>query len=267
MGKLFAVVVILIAIGSAIPIVLHWYPMAEDISTHGHLIDEQMADTMAEAGIAFLAAQFVLGFFVFRFADRKDPGKIRTFPGGAKVMVGAAVVLVGLEVLALGILGQRAWAGQYFTPPGADAMTIQTQAGQFAFYFRYPGPDGKLGPQHPDKIDEGNQNFFGLDPANDVDSRDDVVTAELGIPVNKEIRLLMHSKDVGHSFYVRELRVQQDFVPGLDLMVHFTATKPGKYEIVCTQLCGLGHYNMKAYLNVMSQADYDAWMKQKVSEQ
>jgi cytochrome c oxidase subunit 2 len=267
MGKLFAVVLVLIAIGSAIPIINHTWKMPEDISTHGHLIDEQMSDTMAEAGFAFLAAQFVLAFFVFRYADRKDPGKIRTFPGGAKVMVAAAVILVGTEVLALGILGQRAWAGQYFTPPASDALTVQAQAGQFAFYFRYPGADGKLGPQHPDKIDEGSQNFFGLDPANDVESRDDIVTAELGVPTGKEVRLLMHSKDVGHSFYVRELRVQQDFVPGLDLMVHFTATKPGRYEIVCTQLCGLGHYNMKAYLNVMSPSDYDAWLKQKASEQ
>lgn len=267
MGKLFAVVLVLIAIASAIPIIQHTWKMPEDISTQGHYIDEQMADTMAEAGFAFLAAQFVLAFFVFRFADRKDSGKIKTFPGGAKVMVAAAVILVGTEVLALGILGQRAWAGQYFTAPPADAMTIQSQAGQFAFYFRYPGPDGKLGPMHPEKIDEGAQNFFGLDPEHDVESRDDIVTAELGIPVDKEIRLLMHSKDVGHSFYVRELRVQQDYVPGLDLMVHFTATKPGRYEIVCTQLCGLGHYNMKAYLNVMSQQDYDAWLKEKASQQ
>ncbi len=267
MGKLFAVVLVLIAIVSAIPIINHTWKMPEDISTQGHLIDEQISDTMVEAGCAFLAAQFILAFFVFRFADRKDAGKIRSFPGGAKVMVAAAVILVGTEVLALGILGQRAWAGQYFAAPAADALTVQAQAGQFAFYFRYPGPDGKLGAQHPEKIDEGSQNFFGLDPEHDVESRDDVVTAELGVPVNKEVRLLLHSKDVGHSFYVRELRVQQDFVPGLDLMVHFTATKPGKYEIVCTQLCGLGHYNMKAYLDVMTQADYDAWMKEKASQQ
>ena len=95
-------------------------------------------------------------------------------------------------------------------------------------------------------------NFFGLDTTHDQDSKDDIVTAEMAIPVNREIHLLMHSKDVGHSFFVPELRVQQDFVPGLDLSVHFTATKIGKYEIVCTQLCGLGHYNMKAYLEVMS---------------
>ena len=103
--------------------------------------------------------------------------------------------------------------------------------------------------------------------ANDVEARDDVVAAEMAIPVNKEIHLLMHAKDVGHSFYVRELRIQQDFVPGLDLSLHFTATKIGKYEIVCTQLCGLGHYNMKAYLNVLSQEDFDKWMKEKISEQ
>ena len=58
-----------------------------------------------------------------------------------------------------------------------------------------------------------------------------------------------------------KLRIQQDFVPGLDLSIHFTATKIGKYEIVCTQLCGLGHYNMKAYLECDSQEDFDNWMK------
>ncbi len=128
-------------------------------------------------------------------------------------------------------------------------------------------PDGKFGTIHPDKIDEGNQNYFGLDPANEVEARDDMVSGELVIPVNREVQLLMHAKDVGHSFYVRELRIQQDFMPGLDLAVHFTATKVGKYEIVCTQLCGLGHYNMKAYLNVMAQPDYDKWMKDQEAAQ
>jgi cytochrome c oxidase subunit 2 len=155
----------------------------------------------------------------------------------------------------------------YFTPAKPDALQVQVQAGQFAFYFRYPGPDGKFGPLHPDKIDEGNANFFGLNPADDIEARDDVVAAELAVPVDREVHLMMHAKDVGHSFYVRELRLQQDFVPGLDLSLHFTATKPGKYEILCTQLCGLGHYNMKAYLDVMSQEDFEKWMKEKVSEQ
>lgn len=266
MAKLFAVTIVVIAILSAIPIVMNYWGPPEDISTHGHSIDEQLKDTMWEAGVSFLASQLILAAFIWQYSGRGKGDKLRTFPGGAKGLVIAAFVLVGTEILALGAIGQKAWATVYFAPPDANAMTIQAQAGQFAFYFRYPGPDGKFGTPHPDKIDEGNQNFFGLDPENDVDSRDDIVSGELAVPVNKPINMTMHSKDVGHSFYVRELRLQQDFVPGLDLMVHFTATKVGKYEIVCTQLCGLGHYNMKAYLSVLSQDDFDKWMKDKASQ-
>jgi cytochrome c oxidase subunit 2 len=266
MAKLFAVTIVVIAILSAVPIVLHTWPAPEDISTHGALIDEQMSETMLEAGIAFLAAQFILALFVWQFSNRGPEAKLKNFPGGAKGLVIGALLLVGAEVLALGVFGVKAWANAYLTPPSANAMPIQVQAGQFAFYFRYPGPDGKFGPLHPEMINEGTQNVFGLDPEHDVEARDDIVTAELAIPINKEVHLLMHAKDVGHSFYVRELRVQQDFVPGLDVSVHFTATKAGKYEIVCTQLCGLGHYNMKAYLEVMSQPDFDAWLKQQAGQ-
>jgi len=267
MAKFFAVTIILIAVGSAIPILLHTWPAPPDISTHGAGIDKQMSDTMVEAGLAFLAAQFVLAIFIWQSSGRRPDAKILRFPGGATGLVAAAFLLVGSEVLALGIMGTNAWSQVYFAPPSPNAMPIQVQAGQFAFYFRYPGPDGKFGPLHPDKISEANENFFGLDQTNDQDSKDDIVTAEMAIPVNREIHLLMHAKDVGHSFYVPELRVQQDFVPGLDLSLHFTATKIGKYEIVCTQLCGLGHYNMKAYLYVMSPEDFDSWLKKEAAFQ
>jgi cytochrome c oxidase subunit II len=267
MGRFVALTIIVIAIISAIPILRHTWWMAPDISTHGQPIDDQMSETMAEAGISFLASQIILALFIWKFSNSKPGDKIKNFPGGAKAMVWAAFLLVGTEVLALGLFGVKAWANVYFTPPSADAMPIQVQAGQFAFYFRYPGPDGKFGAIHPEMISEANQNFFGLDTTNDQDSKDDIVTAEMAIPVNREIHLLMHAKDVGHSFFVPELRVQQDFVPGLDLTVHFTATKPGKYEIVCTQLCGLGHYNMKAYLYVYSQEDFDSWLKKEAALQ
>src|ERR1700678_3107991 len=225
MAKIFAVTIVIIAIASAIPIVMHIWPMPQDISVHGHLIDEQYADTMLEAGVSFLVSQFLLAFFIWKFSSRKPSDKIKSFPGGAAGLVIAAFLLVGTECLALGVFGVKAWASVYLTAPAANALPIQVQAGQFAFYFRYPGPDGKFGPLHAELINEGSQNFFGLDPEHDVDSRDDIVAAEMAIPVNKEIHLLMHAKDVGHSFFVRELRVQQDFVPGLDVSLHFPATK------------------------------------------
>jgi cytochrome c oxidase subunit 2 len=267
MGKLLAATLVLITIASAVPILAHTWIEPADISMHGHLIDKQMANTMAEAGICFIAAQFLLAAFIWTSSKRRPEEKIRNLPGGAKTLVIAAFLLVGTEVLALGLFGTKTWADVYLTPAAADALRIQVQAGQFAYYFRYPGSDGKFGPLHPDKINEANQNIFGLDVEHDLESKDDIVTAEMGIPVDKEIHLFMHSKDVGHSFYVRELRIQQDFVPGLDLTLHFTATKAGRYEIVCTQLCGLGHHNMKAYLNVMSLSDYDEWLKKQAALQ
>jgi cytochrome c oxidase subunit 2 len=268
MAKLFAVTIVLIAILSAIPVIRNtWHPVP-DISTHGQAIDDQLSDTMWEAGISFLASQILLAWFIWKFSgDRPGEKTMKNFPGGATGLVAAAFILVGVEVFALGIFGAKAWANLYFTQPGADAMPVQVQAGQFAFYFRYPGPDGTFGSIHPDMISEANANFYGLDTDHDRDAKDDIVTAEMAIPVNREIRLLMHSKDVSHSFYVPALRIHQDFVPGLDLQIHFTATKVGRYEIVCSQLCGLGHYNMKAYLDVYSQEDFDNWLKKEAAMQ
>src|SRR6201998_1668065 len=196
MGKILAVTIIIIAVVSAIPVVMHTWEAPPNISTHGKMIDDQMADTMVEAGVSFLASQILLGLFIWQFSKPRPQAKLKTFPGGAKGLVLAAFILVGVEVLALGVFGVKAWAQIYFTPPGPNAMPVQVQAGQFAFYFRYPGPDGKFGPIHPELISEGNQNFFGLDLEHDVESRDDIVTAELAIPVKREIHLLMHAKDV-----------------------------------------------------------------------
>ena len=106
MGKLFAVVVIILAIASAVPIVRHTWTPPVDISTHGHLIDEQLNDTMLEVGLSFLAAQFVLAIFVWKSSAANST--IKSFPGGAKVLVIAALVLVGTEVVALGAFGQKA---------------------------------------------------------------------------------------------------------------------------------------------------------------
>ncbi len=92
-------------------------------------------------------------------------------------MVVLASVLVGIEILVLSLVGTRVWAQIYLSPPGADALRIDVQAEQFAYYFRYPGPDGKFGAVHPELIDEANYNFFGLDPANDTTARDDIVSA------------------------------------------------------------------------------------------
>ena len=264
-GKAFAVVVALVTVVTAYCVIAHVWWMPVDISTHGSKIDHQIEETILVAGLLFIAGQIVLASFVFLYGGAT--GKPKQIPGGAKPLVIFAFVLVGTEVLALSAIGSKAWGAVYFEAPDPSSMRIDVQAGQFAYYFRYPGPDGKFGVLHPEMINEGSQNYFGLDADHDPDAKDDIVTAEMAIPVNKPILLTLHSKDVGHSFYVRELRVQQDFVPGLSIPIHFTAIQTGRYEIVCTQLCGLGHYNMKAYLSVLSQSDFDDWLKKQAAMQ
>src|ERR1035438_5127477 len=92
-------------------------------------------------------------------------------------------------------LGER-----LFPSPPSDPHAVPVSVGEFRLFLRYPGPDGKFGPIHADHISEATQNFYGLDTDHDQDSKDDIVTAQMAIPVNREIHLLMHTKDVGHSF-------------------------------------------------------------------
>jgi cytochrome c oxidase subunit 2 len=265
MGRLFAVVVSVIALVSAVIFALHTWWLPADISTHGNRIDRQLNETMIVAGILFVAAQLALALFVWRFGEGGGAGAtwpVKTFPGGATPMVVIATVLVGIEVLVLTFVGSKVWASIYQTPAAPGAVQIDVLAEQFAFYFRYPGPDGKFGSMHPDKMSDADQNFFGLDPANDTTARDDIVVGTLVVPANQPVEVRLHAKDVNHSFYIREVRLQQDFVPGMVIPLHFTATVPGKYELVCTQLCGLGHYNMRAYVEVKSPADFAQWLKE-----
>src|SRR5574340_360890 len=111
MGKFFAFILAIIALASAYPIVTHMYVQPVNISTHGHAIDKELSDTMAAAGLSFVLAQLLLAFFVWRFSSRNDDAKVFHLKNGAKVMVAAAFILVGTEVLALGMLGQKTWAG------------------------------------------------------------------------------------------------------------------------------------------------------------
>ncbi len=266
MGKLFAVVVAVItAISAGVFIARVWW-LPPDISVLGAGIDHQLAETMVASGVLFVVSQLVLALFAWQYADHGDGRAIKIFPGGATPMVVMAVILVSAEILVLTLVGTKVWGGIFLSPPDPNALKIDVQAEQFAYYFRYPGPDGKLGVAHPELIDDGNSNFFGLDPANDTAARDDIISASLEVPVNRPVLLSMHAKDVGHAFYVPELRIQQDFVPGLVIPLQFTATQVVKKEIVCTQLCGLGHFNMRAYIDVMPEDKFEQWLKDQAAQ-
>lgn len=272
MALAVALVITLITLATVYAFWTHLWWLPVDISVHGPRIDHQFALTLVICGVIFVAAQMGLAIFIWKYRDRGDGRTVTPSRGHPRAEVAwtaaAAVVFIGLN-----FLSYRVWARMHFTGAAPGTLKVEVQGEQFAYYFRYPGPDGKFGAIHVDKIDDATANYFGLDRRRDPAAKDDIVTATLGIPVNRPIELLLRTKDVGHSFYIPELRIQQDMVPGMEIPVHFTATAEalkhhgGRYEIVCTQLCGLGHYKMRAFLQVMSEQDFEEWLNRQAAEQ
>jgi len=227
------------------------------ITSVGRAVDEQYKLTLWVTAVVFVASQLGLAYAVFRFRDHGQPAH---FSRGNNTMEFVWTTATVILFLGLGIMGRRAWAEVRFTPPDANAIQVQVTENQFVFNFRYPGPDGKFGKLDPKQISASTGNPLGID-SNDPAGKDDIVVPTLTVPVNRQVELEITSQDVIHNFFVRELRLQQDAVPGLVIPIHFTAEKIGQYEVVCTQLCGLGHSRMHSYLNVVSDADYEAFLK------
>jgi cytochrome c oxidase subunit 2 len=234
--------------------------MPDASAQHAASLDVEFHWTLLDCAIAFIAAQLVLAAIVWK-TRQQYVANASSSSAAVRIAIIIAVVFVGLELVSAGTLGRKSWASMYSSDLSSEPIRVETIGQQFAFYFRYPGRDGRFGPIHMEKIDASIGNYFGLDRAHDADSKDDVVSAELVLPVGRQVELLLESQDVIHSFYVRELRVQQDMVPGMRIPVHFTPSRTGKYEIVCTQLCGLGHYRMRAYLEVVSETNFERWIQ------
>jgi len=156
---------------------MHTWEAPADISTHGHLIDEQMSETMARSGNLFSCRAAPVGVFHLAVFEPGHGVKAQEFSQAApRALVIAAVLVVGVEVLALGVFGVKAWAGVYLTPPpGGTPCRIQVQAGQFAFYFPLPRSRWRVWPPSPGADQRGfRRKFFGLDKGNTMlRSRDD----------------------------------------------------------------------------------------------
>ena len=92
--------------------------------------------------------------------------------------------------------------------------------------------------------------------------RDRYIENLLVVPVGEDIVLQLESRDVIHSFFVAELRLKQDIVPGKTQFAWFNPIRPCEVDILCTELCGWGHYKMKARLKVVPRNEFDTWLKE-----
>jgi cytochrome c oxidase subunit II len=234
--------------------VWRWFPPA--ITAFGLQIDEQFHRTLWITGVVFVLAQLGLAWAVFRF---RDTGQKATFFEGNTTMEFAWTLATIVMFVGLGLYGEHAWAEAHFQGAAPGALLVEVTGQQFTWNFRYAGPDGQFGQTKPELVSASTGNPLGVDPK-DPNGKDDVVFPVMYVPAGHEVEILIRTQDVTHSFYVRELRLKQDAVPGMVIHMHFDATVIGQYEIACAELCGLGHYKMRSFLNVVSQEDFDKWM-------
>jgi cytochrome c oxidase subunit II len=257
MGRVLAVIIWIVTLLSVLLFVSGkwWLPTA--ISDHAPALDRQFMITIIVVGISFTAAQIGLGWMVWKYRDTGKAGERATYSHGSNRLEVLWTVITAVVFIALGVMGQSVWASLrlHDAPPGS--YTVEVVAQQFQWNFHYAGKDGKFGRTEPRLIDDSALNFIGLDPS-DASSADDAVTAALAIPVNRPVELRLRSKDVIHNFWVPQLRFKQDLVPGMEIKVHFTANRVGKYELACAELCGQLHFKMKSYMLVLPEDELTA---------
>jgi cytochrome c oxidase subunit 2 len=233
-----------------------WFPPS--ISEHGPAYDQQFLITIIVVGISFVLAQVGLGYMVWRYRDTGQ-GERALYSHGSNKLEMTWTVITAIIFISLAVLGQRVWASLHFQPAPAGSAQIEVVAQQFQWNFHYPGADKQFGRTDPTLIRDADLNFVGLDQ-NDTLARDDAVVATLAVPLNRPVELILRAKDVTHSFWVPQLRFKQDLVPGMNIKVHFTANKAGKYELACAELCGQFHFKMKSYMLVIPGNEYDDLM-------
>jgi cytochrome c oxidase subunit II len=240
-----------------------WLPM--DVSTHGAQIDQLISIIHWFMLLLFVGWG---SFFVYCLIKyRARPGHTATYnPSKAFVTKWIEAAVIVFEVVVLFGFSTPVWFRYKNHPPAEkDALVVKLVSEQFAWNFHYPGRDGKFGKQSETLMSADNP--IGMDP-DDPDGKDDIVTVnQFHVPVNKDVIVQISSKDVIHSFNIPVLRVKQDAIPGSRIPIWFKATQTGHFELACAQLCGLGHYRMRADVLIDSPEEYAKWETENTAQQ
>jgi cytochrome c oxidase subunit 2 len=205
-------------------------------------------------------------FFVYclvRFRQRVHPEPKVTGLKPALPILAIALVILGDAVL-LATTALPVWMKRVTLPSSlAPPFEVRVAAEQFAWNVHYPGPDGRFGITQDALISAANP--LGIDRTSEGGADDIGLQNVLTVPVNRPIIVHLTSRDVVHSFTLNEMRVRQDATPGLPVRTWFTPTMTGRWEIGCSQLCGLGHYRMRGAFAVLSADDWTAWQAREVA--
>ncbi len=218
-----------------------WFP--HDVSEHGRVIDQLFTFILWLTGILFVATEVALFYFSWKYNDRSNTEPVK-FSHGSHTLEVVWTILPAVTLLFIAIYQMNAWADAKMRKPDIP-VTAEITGRQFNWDVRYPGDDGEL--YTPDDVIR--------------------VDGDIHFPANEEVLLIIKSSDVLHSFFLPNLRMKQDVVPGMQQYMWFKARETGRFDIVCAELCGWGHYKMKGRATFEPRSEYEAWLKEKYAEQ
>ena len=210
---------------------MRWLP--EDVSTYGREIDALFFLIYYITAATFILVTVLMLWFLWKYRDQGN--RRATYTHGNTTLEIIWTVIPAAILIVLSFMSVSTWAKVKREVPPTD-FEVSVAAKQFNWDVSYPGPDGKLGTADDIKFDN-----------------------DIHVPVNKVVRLHITANDVIHSLFIPNLRFKQDAVPGRTILGWIEATKPGKYELPCAELCGFGHSGMKGWLHVHPAEDYAKW--------
>ncbi|MCB1214442.1 MAG: cytochrome c oxidase subunit II [Deltaproteobacteria bacterium] len=228
-----------------------------DLSTHGHGIDQLIYFLHGFMLLLFVGWGIFLAYTLIRFRARAGH-KANYESLKSKLPKYAEVAVVAFEVFLLVGLSMPVWNSYKSDPPDEkEALRVRVVGQQFAWYIHYAGEDKKFGRTDSKLISDFNP--LGIDSKDPASEDDFYSLRNFNLPVGKPIIAEITSKDVIHSFGVPVLRVKQDATPGITVPIWFTAKETGEFEIICSQLCGIGHSTMGGKVHVQKPEDFKKW--------
>ncbi|PSW22175.1 cytochrome B [Photobacterium sanctipauli] len=249
-----AIALIVIVIGSiAFHFLSPWW-LTPAASNWGE-IDDAFTLTLVITGAFFVVINVMIAWFVIRYRHKKGRKSVYQ-PDNKKL----EAWLIGLTTVAIiGLLAPGLVVYGKFVAVPEDAKVFEVVGEQWKWSYRFPGEDNQLGQSHVRFISSTNP--LGLDPE-DPASQDDkiILSPELHLPLYTPLKVLLRSKDVLHDFNVPQFRAKMDMVPGSVTYFWFTPTQRGTFDILCAELCGIGHFNMRGRVVVEDDAAFGRWL-------
>ena len=254
-----AVVIFLVVIGS---VIFHWLNPWEfgPIASHWQFIDVTVYITFWICGVAFVLLGVFMAWAINRYKYREGR-RARYEPENATLEKWLTVV-TAIGVVVMLAPGLIVWDDYINVPP--DAMEVEVLGEQWTWKYRFPGEDGVFGTVNTRNINSLNP--FGIND-DDPNGEDDVLSTSstFHLPVDRNVKVLLRSKDVLHDFWVPRIRAKMDMVPGMITYFWFRPTEIGEFEVLCAELCGKCHHNMRGTMFLDSAEDFSTWLSNQVT--